>query len=903
MEKNLLKLQAEIEELREDIAYSAKQAKEANIQWEKSHTKVAQYSSVVESLKNNRKQKEWHEQMVHDLGRTLKKRHESNEWLQNELDQYDQRIAVHQEHKKKQGKVYEKLQGRQKDAYELLRAKDAEQGKYEQQIASHKKEIETRKRLIQETAQTHNVRGYDYDLDDAKIQEFTIRVSKLHKDQSTALNRARQETENELQEVRDALNTLKEQSTILGRDKETAKQQYSANDRKIVSCQSQIKAIGVDEGSKALLEASVQELGTRLAKARGERSEGSWDHKLQEAQAQISKIEDQNDALDYEMAEANNKAKELAELNYLKKETEERQKRLDTLSRAYRSRLCDLLGQQWSPATLETDYQGIFRERTNKVKDAQAQRSTVTNRLERVNMKIDGLVSDIKKAEKDMEGYASHIRNSLAMDSESVEPENYVQGLRRLQEERDIVKSDLDSFAFENDYFSKCLKTLNNKHMCRTCERPVNKPEDKVRLVKKLNDALNRDKKEVEDDFERLENELQRAKDAAPSHNMWQRLSQTDLPQLRSQVKDLEKSRGEVLVEVEGHDRVVENLEQSLRDAESISQPVDKIVKELKDLTTSRAQVEELATKQKAAGLSRTSSEIQKELDSWKKELKGLRQKVSELTEQRERARSRINDLELELSKAKNNLNTTDHQLQSKANIERQVEELQQHNSELKESMKRFDEQVRNLGPRIAEEETKFDDIRQRGSDRQSQLEHRLDQLSDSIHKLKISAQAINAHVAEGGPVKLERCLREIEATQQDISRIEDEQRQIATEINKMNEELGNQETNKRSIEDNIKYRKSQRDLEEVNHEISRLSAQNAEADLAQHSKEADHWARQHDLHSSARTEKLGTMRAKDAEAQRMISEYETDYKDTARRYKEVHIKVEVRLAYNFGDG
>ena len=901
MEKNLIKLQAEIEELREDIADSTKQAREANAEWQKSQTKVAQYNSVVESLKNSRKQKEWNEGMVRDLGRSLKTRHESDDWLQNELDRYDERIIVHEDQKKKQAKIYEKLQIRLKDATEVLRAKDLEQGKYEQQITNHKKLIEDRKRLILDSARTHNLRGYDYDLDDAKIQEFSTRISKTHRDQATAMDKARQETEDELQEVGDAISTLREQQSALGREKENAKQQLTTNERKSSSYQSQTVKINVDEASKALLESKIQDIDRSLTRAKDEWSSGSWDTKVQTANTRISAIEDESDRLDHEMKEANKKSTELARLDFLKKETEERQTRLDTMSGAYGSRLRDLMGQNWSPAALETDYQAIVRTRTQQVKDAEARRNDVMSRLQHVDIRLGTLRSDLKKSEKELESCAVHIRESLVIDNSGVDPENYRQGLERLQEERDIVKSDLDSFAFENDYFSKCLKTLDKKHICKTCERPFQKPEEKARLVRKLNDALNRDKREVEDDYQRLENELQVAKAAALSHTMWERLSRTELPQSRSQIKELEISRGEILSEVEGHDKNVEDTCQSLKEAESVSQPVSKIVKELKESTSFRAQAEELAAKQKDAGLSRTSDDIQKELDSRRKSLRGLRLEVTKFTESREKARSHVSELELELSRAKNELTTTNHQLENKASIEQQIEDLYQQNRELRERMKRLDEQARSLAPRLAEEETRRDDIRLRGSDRQRELQRRLKQLSESIQKLDLAAQAIDSYVAEGGPAKLSRCQEEIKATQQDISQIEDEQKQVGKEINKINDELGNQESNKRSIEDNIKYRKSQRDLDEINKEIASLSAQNAEADLAEHTRKAEQWARQHDLHSSAKTEKLGTMRAKDAEAQRMISEYETDYKDAARRFKEVHIKVEVRFKATSG--
>jgi len=892
LEKNLLKLQAEIEDLRGNISELGEQAKEADAKFRERRKKATQYESVVESLKNHRIQQKWNEDLVNKLGRTLKKRPESDDWLQAELDQYDGRIVVHRTHKDKQGEAYNKLQSRLKAASDERQAKYAECGRYEELGANQDKRLEGRKALIKETAKNHNIRGYDDELDDSLIRDFVTRISKMDKDQSAAMDKAHRETKTELQKVTDALSQLEKRQTVLSANKNSAKQQSSSNDQRVASHQLQINDIEADEGSRALLESSVHGLEHKLKEAKDERSAGSWDNKLQKANEQIHSIEDAKEQLDQEMAEANKKASELAELDVLRKGTDERQKKLETMTRAHGARLRDLLGQEWSLETLEGSYQGVVHERTKKVEDAKNQRYTVTTREAQIETKLSSIRSDVKRREKELESCAAGIRDSLA--NVDVDPESYPQEMQRLQEERDLVKSDLDSFAFENDYFSKCLKALHNKHICKTCDRPVNKPEEKERLARKLNDALNRDKQEVEDDFGRLENELQRAKDARPFHSTWERLSQSELPHLRSQLKDLDKARANIVMEIEEHDRIVEDREQSQKEAESLSKTVRTIVQDLQDLKDFRSQTEELATKQKDAGLSRTADDIQKELELLKQKLKSLRTETSNLSTKREAAHTKMNSLELKLSQAKNKLDTANHQLDKKAGIERQIGELQQQNRDQKEAMRNLDEQLRSLAPQIAEEETKRDDIEQRGSDRQKELQRRSSELSNSLLKLKNSARDIEAYIASGGPAKLSQCQKEIEAVSQQISQTEDEQRQIVKEINKITEELSNQETNKRVIEDNLQYRKAQRDLEDIKSEISRLSAQNAEADLAQLNKEVDHWSRQYTLHSSARTGKAGTMNAKDEESQRLIQDWETDYKDAGRRFKEAHIKVEV---------
>ena len=111
---------------------------------------------------------------------------------------------------------------------------------------------------------------------------------------------------------------------------------------------------------------------------------------------------------------------------------------------------------------------------------------------------------------------------------------------------------------------------------------------------------------------------------------------------------------------------------------------------------------------------------------------------------------------------------------------------------------------------------------------------------------------------------------------------------------NKIQKELTNHDANKRTIADNLKYRRSLRELQDVKTEIAQLSAQNAEADQNHWKEESRYWEGQHDKFKTERTKKLGSSKAKDGELERLMREWEIDYKDAAHNYKLAHIEVEV---------
>ena len=890
----MVALQTEIEKLRTELLELDSQAKEAEAKYKEYHTKYLDYESVLKDLDRSRRDQARLQEEQNELGQSLEWREESDEWLQTEIDQYAERMRTRSEQRAKQSEIYNNLKQKLEAARANLGSQQGEAGEWKKEKTNHEQEIEERKKMIKTAARIHNIHGFEVDLDETRSREFTTRLSKLYKDQTVSVERARRETEGQLQTIRDAVTKLGERRSALNEGRQSAKQQLSQNDVKIVEWQSSIDSIAIDEGGKALLESTIQEVNGRLEKAKTEWNAESLDKKLQEANTQVCSIEEENEQLSREMARGTEKAQERARLDHLHQETDDNQKSLDTMCRVHGPRIHTVVGADWTPSSLGSKYQKIIEEKMEIVENAKAQKSGVVQRLDQVQYRLSSTRSDLKKGEQEQESCASHIRSSFV---DETEPGDYPKALETVQGNRDTMKSDLDNVTYEKDYFRRCLKALNNRHICKTCDRPINKPEEKEKFERKINKILATEEEEYHNSFQQHEKELHQARNAGSSYATWLRLSGTEIPQLGRKIKELEKERDDLLTQIEEHDRVVDDSEESLKAAQSLSKTINGISKYVEDIARLRAQREELAGQQEDTSTSRAPKELQREMEVRNEKSRCLRNHMAKMTAQREAAQSHISTLERELNQSNMKLVTANSQLENNARVEKQIGQTRSQNREHRETIRRIDEQLKEIGPQITEEEVKMEDIKERGLKKERDLQQHASRLSDSVHQLSHLTQKIEAYTSGGGPEKLAKSLREVETTQLEINQVEDEQRQISKEINRLGQELGNQETNKRKIEDNIKYRKRQRELEKTNSDVARLSAQNAEADLDRHKRQADYWGRQHQLHSSAKTRQVGVMTEKDRACQVLIQEWETECQDAGRRYREAHIKVEVSLS------
>ncbi|CAD6566561.1 MAG: DNA repair protein rad50 [Alectoria sarmentosa] len=886
-------LGAELKTLREEITELHNKTKEAEEKWIEATNKGAQYTSVIKDLEHSRKREDWLQRTVQELGHDLKEqRKESDEWLQSELDQYAERMAAHGQQEKQQKQDYEKLTRKIHGINEQLRRKDAEAGRYQEQRLNHEDQIKKRKLMIQKTSRDHKIRGYENDLDDMQINEYMEKISKLSRDQIAVVEKARTDKNREKEKAQDVLTQLDRQQSALNEHKKFAKQQSAANDRKIGSLQSDLNKIQTDEGGKAILEDKIKDLEIRLSKSRDDSKKGSWDSNLQENKSQLRKLVDEIAQLQDDVVQVSKQAEDRAELNIAKKEAADCQRNLQKMRDVYGERLEVILGHGWQPSSLEADFRKVNDQRSRLVREAEREWEGVSHRLKQLDDNLSSARSDRSKGEKKMA-----ICVKKLSDNVEGEPEDYPKTLLAIQKDRDTLKADIDNYDNERSYFTDGIALAHKENKCKLCLRNFQAKEQTdfiSRLEKKI---AKQTMTQIGEELRVLEDDLRNTKDAGSSYDTWVQLSQEDLPKLIADEKKLGLERENILRENEEHDKIVEDRVEARRVLESLASSVKSISDYARDLTKYSGRVQELTAEQKDIVISRTLDEIQEQIRVLGGKSQDKTNSIKNLTDEKERVHSQINAFELELTKAKGSLTSAHHQLEKKADIFKNIEDLKKSNGECRDQVKRFDAQLDELAPKMETERTKFDDIEQRGSDKERDLRQEATKLSESLHQLKLANQNVDAYSREDGAARLEQCQREIESAQRDKDIAEEEKTRVTRMINKIQKELTNHDANKRTIADNIKYRRSLRELQDVKTEVSQLSAQNAEADQCHWKKESRYWEGQHDKFKTQKTSKLGSSKAKDDELLRLIKEWDVDYKDAAYNFKKAHIEVETTKA------
>ncbi|KAJ5505442.1 Recombination/repair protein Rad50 [Penicillium expansum] len=868
-EKRSVKLQDEIEALREETQRMSQEMRRVAELADKAWTQSESYAQVLGALEGKRIEAKSIQTTIDNLKRHLVELDDSDEWLESTLEQFETKQIQYQQQEESQKENYMEIKDRIEQTRHRLGLKQAENGKFENDKANFERQSQRRQNMINEIARANNIRGLGEKMDQSEIDTFMQKIKRLLREQNQSLDRVKREAQKELREVQETLNEIGQSKSALQETKNAAKRQIAANDKEATTYQKKLNEIEVDEGFQAALESKVEDITSNLEHAKERAKTASWDQDIQDTNAEIRRLEDESSRLNTELIDSTKKAGDLARLDHLKKESKDRERSLQTMKGAHGDRLEKVVGSDWKPETLERGFQQALDSESKQVADAERERDGVSRELEHVEFKLKTAKKNLKQRQKELDECVKEIHEAV-----DAEPSEYPEIVKERQAQYDLARKDADQYAGMGEYLTKCLDAAKRTKLCRTCQRSFKNEAELQTFTKKLDALVKKAGLDAEDEtLKGLEEDLETARAASASYDTWVRLSETVIPELEQEEQECETQRDQLLEKLETQDGKVSEKTESKRDVEGLAKTVSTIARYDVEIKTIKSQIQELSAKQQDASTARTLEDIQEEIALINEKSRELKKTLTKVTNEREKTRSEINKLELEFRDVKSNLDNAKFQLEKKADLTIRMEEFKKLNNQQRDAIEKADRDIESLTPELLQAQARYDDISQRADERERDLQHEISRLSENIHQLDLANDDINSYNQRGGPDQLERSKQELQEIEADIGKLEADQSEITREINKISTQLKDSENTKRQYSDNLTYRQATRSLNTVVEEVEQLEAQNAEAS------------------------KMGEMKSKDDQLMQLLADWNTDYKDASSKYKESHIKVETTKA------
>ncbi|KAI9892752.1 MAG: DNA repair protein rad50 [Vezdaea aestivalis] len=896
-ERKATQLTEELDLIRQEIEALTEQIEQKQIESAELFNHSRDFERVIAELEATKLKISHTEETVEKLRSRTDEMVESDEWLQSSLDQYDERVTKMQQEIEAQSMSYREIGESIQSTRQNLGTRMSEEGKLVAEKENFDRQVEQREKLVREIAAHHKFVGYAQGLDDDLVQQFITQLSNHAADKAAALEKTKHANRDELRAAQQMINEIDNQISTLNSAKENAKREINGLDEKTTSIQSQTDKIAADEGGKSVLESAVRDIETCLDKDNQDFAQASWESKISSTEADIRREEDAVERFQGQLAESTARAKELANLEYLRKSHKETRERLETMQGAHGERIQTVIGSKWTPATLEGLFASFSDRHKSKLMDAEQRRSGTVREYEQVEFKLNGSKQNLKRKSEELATSEKQIKQATGAD-----PAEYEEGLAQTEAERDMRKSDVTSYEHLKDYYLGCLEVAEGKNKCKMCRRDFSKESKKEKEeFEKFKDRLrkmaSRDDVEVQRELEALEDSLSMYRSVRTAHDMSKRLKGSDIPGLESEVQKYDSELRELRSRLDEQDDGLGLLQSTKKEIDSIDKNVQTIITLANDLARFDEQTAEQSSQVRAGGSTQTLEDIQTSIQESMVKVRTYRKTLSKLASDKSRATSSISSFELELRDAKAKLAQASYQLREKTNLLERIDELRTAVKNQRAVIQSSDERIRELTPQSRQASSRRDDIQQRGNANEETLQEEKSRLTDSLYKIRLASRDIQAYQDKSGPQQLSNCKTTINTLRTSITSLEGQQTSLNREISKLQDHTTRTAETKRQIQDNIDLRASQSSLSVLRSKAAELRAQNAERERERFTRDANTLERSIQRLSADRASKSGGAKSKDDELQRLISEWETDYKDSAHKYKEAHIKVETTKA------
>ncbi|KND91221.1 DNA repair protein RAD50 [Tolypocladium ophioglossoides CBS 100239] len=885
-EKRMTGLQTEIEEAREKCEAISSEMQETQDKIKQKHEQANSFLQIVQNLNNKREQLDYRQDAIDELRQTFDELHEDDAALENSLVEYEQSMERYREEAEQNKSQYNELQRELADSRRNLSAKLSEQGKHQSDKDKYERQLKARMEMIQVAAQAHGFRGYDGELKDQHVKSFSAR---------------RSETWSAFRRRIPLSSTRQLGSSPIGKGAKPRERKIriGAIYKRTSVLTNEACLIDVDEGAKAILDGQLEEIGSRFQRAQQEFEKSNWDQQLADENDRLWQAETENEKLGRELVECTRLASERAQLDLRKKELADRKRKLETLTNTWRSKLAAVVGDGWEPGMLESKFQSVLAQQNKVLQDARKKREQAKEKQQKAEYKLRNAKESQENKSHEVTKCKQKVLSVLRDVRDAAVIEDYTDEVGSVEQQVEDLRNELSLFDALVDYYNKCKRMLESKKKCLLCDRHFDDGQSASldRLSKKIDKSLDpKGKVDVEKDLKEATASLESLRGVRSSYETYERLS-AELPTIRDECSAVESEYDALERQLEELESVVTREEGKYRDMEDLSKTVTSISQTIKDIKDSETQVDRIMSQQMSGGATRGADEFHELQGNLAEQMRGLKNRISKLSSDRQRMKDQINSLELERSELNNKISRAAGQLEKKKDLQNQIQSLKEEHTHQREIIQRADGELEKLEPSIAEARSVRDDTLRRGRAKEQTVVDDRDAIANSVSEIKMVDSDIQDYIDHGGPSNLASNQRAISALEKSIDNTEKEITDLTVRTNKLKQDIDNGDRKKKNISDNLNYRKHLRTLEVLRKDIAELEDRNAHEDYERLQGEARSLENRSNRLFAERGSVMGTMKTKDEELGRLLQEWEMDYKDAKQKYRESHIRVETTKA------
>ncbi|KAF5199763.1 Dna repair protein rad50 [Thalictrum thalictroides] len=444
-----------------------------------------------------------------------------------------------------------------------------------------------------------------------------------------------------------------------------------------------------------------------------------------------------------------------------------------------------------------------------------------------VQMKIQDVKSNLSKFQKDMDARKRLIESKFqTLVLQSFDIEFFPNALHEAMEKRDVLKSKHNIADGMRQMFDPFERVARAHHVCPCCERPFS-PEEEDEFIKKQRvkavksadhmKVLAVESSNADSNFQQLDR-------LRMAYEEYLKLGRETIPQTEKKLDELTEDldqKSQALDDVVG---VLAHVKSEKESAEVLVQPIEEADRYLTEIRKLQLEVNDLEAKLDAHGQGfRSMEEIQSQLNTMRQSRDNLNNEIQMLWVEQDHMKSDLTSIQsrwaasredkLQASKLVEQLKKAEEDLDALAEEKDQVDLDEKSLAEalipLTKEKEKLDRDHNNLKLKLGKEYEEQDELKR-------SYEQEFKDLLADVSKIK---EYNDLRKGE----KLKELQEKLSVSESQFQYCETRKQEILAELSKSNELMRNQDQLKRNIDDNLNYRKTKAEVDELMHEIEEL--------------------------------------------------------------------------------
>ncbi|KAH8104626.1 AAA domain-containing protein [Cristinia sonorae] len=877
----------------------------ANQRFYDSATKFRETYTRVETLERTKGR---YEADLADARENLQELHGTDEELASRLRNFDEHIS---EQKRKKRGEESKQQDLEDDLAKARKShvnEMSEQGRLQAQIKVQEQQLAEREDLIREIAAKHQMKGYDHSpLGRDEILDFIGKLSDLQKSQ----NRETERLQNEGKRMNDEFNTKLRQLTGSlekhRQNRELIRENASTLQARITQEEEKVDNLQNAPAALRRIQDDLADTDKRIGSSKAFIKEQNYDDRLSEKTTKIRHLEIQRDALTEEMRGLSLQADSRVRLDVNRTTLKSKTNQLDVQMEFNKAKFMELVGSELNADTMERELDRSLREREREVTELENASITANQELKSaettissLNKEVEEKKSAVKKLDRQIKAEFKRYLDETEDELWTVETLTLGTLIKDCSTELMEAQKALAQMTSLTALWDSLLQEGRTSKCCPMCERSMDS-----KLLQAFEGVIKRRKENASK--ENPEYDRQTREDEVKAWGAWvdaarrlekvekesKDLSTIAIPELEKKLANEHARLSELRDAADAASIRVEETKKKVKELSKLKQEAALIFRTKDEIEELAREVTNLERDLAISGSTKTTEEVQNELDTLTTEIRSLEREKHQLATEKERHLNTLRDRETEHMRLQVRESELRSQAHEKEMAEKRVIELKDEQTRAATQAKELDTLITDAQAPIKQLELTHQKEEKEWSNRISEAQSASQALNMNVDSLAGMNKRVERLAKEKVSKQLDKCNERIQEYEAKIQSLNGQVEAVRAVVQSFEKEISDAGAAMANLRENIRVRKLMKD-------IAATAAEIATYDMEEAAKAKRIFQEKYSLEKEKETQmqsKYAHIGGELSSAQGQLKTLESDmkeFKDVGKRYREQLVKVKL---------